>query len=98
MAQILFCLQVTITKLVSFFASDFVPIISLDFNIFYFVLLGEKLAAKLRELEQEKMRLEWERAEESRKVAAEQAARQEDQRRLRLKEQHLRQQEVHINC
>lgn len=44
------------------------------------------------------MRLEWERAEESRKVAAEQAVRQEDQRRIRLKEQHLRQQEVLTNC
>ncbi|XP_052119946.1 uncharacterized protein LOC113204576 isoform X3 [Frankliniella occidentalis] len=55
--------------------------------------VGEKLAAKLRELEQEKLRLEWERAEESRKVAAEQAARQEDQRRIRAKEEQLRQQE-----
>ncbi|KAK3922898.1 hypothetical protein KUF71_001557 [Frankliniella fusca] len=55
--------------------------------------VGEKLAAKLRELEQEKLRLEWERAEESRKVAAEQAARQEEQRRIRAKEEQLRQQE-----
>ncbi|KAJ1531716.1 hypothetical protein ONE63_000382 [Megalurothrips usitatus] len=55
--------------------------------------VGEKLAAKLRELEQEKMRLEWERAEETRKAAAEQAARQDEQRRIRIKEEQLRQQE-----
>lgn len=43
------------------------------------------------------MQLEWDRAEEARKIAAEQAARQEEQRRIRMREQQLRQQEVCVN-
>ena len=43
------------------------------------------------------MQLEWERAEEARKVAAEQAARQEEERLIRMREQQLRQQEVRVD-
>ncbi|XP_066998777.2 calponin homology domain-containing protein DDB_G0272472 isoform X2 [Anabrus simplex] len=55
--------------------------------------IGEKLAEKLRQLEQEKMRLEWERTEEANRRQAEANARREEELRLRAKEEELRQQE-----
>ncbi|XP_054270068.1 LIM domain only protein 7 isoform X3 [Macrosteles quadrilineatus] len=55
--------------------------------------IGEKLAVRLRELEAEKSRLEWEREEESRRRLAEEAARQQHQSRIQARELQLCKQE-----
>lgn len=56
---------------------------------------GEKLALRLRELEQEKSRLEWERHEEVARRRAEETARNEHENRIQAREQELRKQEVY---
>lgn len=58
------------------------------------VYVGEKLAARLRELEAEKSRLEWEREEEACRRKAEEAARAEHQTRIQARERELCKQEV----
>lgn len=57
-------------------------------------IAGEKLAARLRELEAEKSRLEWEREEEACRRKAEEAVRAEHQSRIQARERELCKQEV----
>lgn len=55
---------------------------------------GEKLALRLRELEAEKSRLEWEREEEISRRKAEEAARCHQESLIQAREEELRKQEV----
>lgn len=55
--------------------------------------IGEKLALRLRELEQEKTRLEWERNEETLRRKAEEEARTQHESRIQAREEELRKQE-----
>jgi hypothetical protein len=57
-------------------------------------ITGEKLAVKLQQLEQEKLRLEKERSDDENKRQMKENACREENLRLRAKEQELKQQEV----
>jgi F-box protein 20 len=63
-------------------------------NTFMLTIAGEKLAVKLHQLEQEKLRLEKDRSEEENKRQMKENACREEDLRLRAKEQELKQQEV----
>ncbi|RZF39920.1 hypothetical protein LSTR_LSTR002323 [Laodelphax striatellus] len=59
--------------------------------------IGEKLALRLRELEAEKTRLEWEREEELTRRKAEEAARCHQESMIQAREEELRKQETVVN-
>ncbi|XP_039288025.1 uncharacterized protein LOC111054515 isoform X2 [Nilaparvata lugens] len=59
--------------------------------------IGEKLALRLRELEAEKTRLEWEREEEMTRRKAEEAARCHQESMIQAREEELRKQESVVN-